>query len=458
MIVLKTDKYEVKTDHGWKSFDGFKQVEGKSLTIEFNDGTHIECSHDHRILNKERNKQSAQTFNVGDEIFTDNKKITSITKHDETVKLYDLLNVEDGATYLQNGIEASNCAFVERFEETWAAILPVISSGRHSKLCITSTPNGYNHFKDLYEMALLENTAFKPYTAKWEEIDQRLYTVDGNFDDGVEWKATQISSSSHDKFSQEHEADFIGDSNTLISGFHLSKMEWVDVRADMDLRIYKEPEPGRTYIMTVDSAEGLGLDYHSINVIDVTEKPFVQVATYRNNTITPILLPMKISEIGYKYNNAYVYIELNSTGPMIAQILMYDLEYENLIKDGVRDFGCKQTTKTKALGCVALKQLIEQRLLTINDKHTIQELYTFVQKNKSYEAADFKHDDMVMSLVLFAYLTTQERFVDYMDSEEENYKLFQDVFDSYVEDNNNALGIITDYGFDGFVPELNNFQ
>ncbi len=356
-------------------------------------------------------------------------------------------------------IYVDECAFIERFEETWAAILPVISSGRHSKLCITSTPNGYNHFKDLYEMAMNVDTAFKSYTATWIEIDQRLYNDNGDFDDGVEWKATQISSSSEDKFNQEHEAGFLGDSNTLINGFFLSKLQYTDVAAMGDIRTYKEPVQGNKYIITVDSAEGLGQDYHAMNVIDVTNKQFEQVATYRNNTLSPILLPIKIAELGYKYNNAYVYIELNSTGPMIANTLMYDLEYDKLIRDSLKHFGCRQTSKTKALGCVALKQLIEQKILILNDKNTINELYTFVLKGRSYEAADFKHDDMVMSLVLFAYLTTQDRFVDFIDEEdtEATYRLFNEVYESFEDQNNSMLTIEFFDGTSDFTPELNSF-
>ena len=456
MTVLHTDKYEVKTDHGWKSFTGFKKTEGKSLTVKFDDDTSLQCSWDHKILNNRRIKQTAQSFNVGDEIYTDGKVIVEITKSDDKIALYDLLNVEDGATYLQNGIEASNCAFVERFEETWAAILPVISSGRHSKLCITSTPNGYNHFKDLYEHAQ-KDAAWVSYTAAWEQIDQRLYKINNKFDDGEEWRNTQIGSSSQDKFNQEHEAGFLGDSNTLINGFHLSKLTWRDVSSDSGVRIYNEPQEGRKYLAMVDSAEGVGLDFHSINIIDVTDKPFVQVATYRNNKLSPLLMPMKIAEMATKYNYAYVYIEMNSTGPLIANSLLYDLEYENIIRDGIKDLGCKQTTKTKAVGCVALKELIEQKLLILQDKHTVEELYTFVMKGKSYEAADFKHDDMVMSLVLFAYLSTQERFNDYVDHDDGDYKLFKDVYDSYAEDNNSALGFIIADGIDEFESELNSF-
>ena len=57
----------------------------------------------------------------------------------------------------------------------------------------------------------------------------------------------------------------------------------------------------------------------------------------------------------------------------------------------------------------------EQNQLIVNDFHTIEELSTFSRKGKSYEAEDGKHDDLVMGLVLFAWLSDQQYFKDYTD-------------------------------------------
>jgi hypothetical protein len=68
--------------------------------------------------------------------------------------------------------------------------------------------------------------------------------------------------------------------------------------------------------------------------------------------------------------------------------------------------------KTKMLGCSALKALIEEGFLNIFDFTTIQELSCFVKTRNSYEAEKGKHDDLVMPLVGFAWLTTQNMFED----------------------------------------------
>jgi len=48
--------------------------------------------------------------------------------------------------------------------------------------------------------------------------------------------------------------------------------------------------------------------------------------------------------------------------------------------------------------------------LIIQDFETISELSTFISKGSSYEAEEGSHDDMVMTLVLFAWMTNQQFF------------------------------------------------
>jgi hypothetical protein len=59
-----------------------------------------------------------------------------------------------------------------------------------------------------------------------------------------------------------------------------------------------------------------------------------------------------------------------------------------------------------------LKLLIEQRQLIINDHQTIFELSRFSKKKNSYEAEDGCNDDLVMALVIFAWMSDQQYFKD----------------------------------------------
>ena len=59
------------------------------------------------------------------------------------------------------------------------------------------------------------------------------------------------------------------------------------------------------------------------------------------------------------------------------------------------------------------KLLIEGNQLVVNDFETIHELSTFSKKGTSYEAEPGKHDDLVICLVLFSWLSEQQYFKDY---------------------------------------------
>jgi len=59
--------------------------------------------------------------------------------------------------------------------------------------------------------------------------------------------------------------------------------------------------------------------------------------------------------------------------------------------------------------------LIEQDQLILQDFATIQELSTFSRRGVSYEAESGCHDDLVMCLVLFAWVSDQQYFKEMTD-------------------------------------------
>lgn len=325
-------------------------------------------------------------------------------------------------------IYVDEVAFVPNFEEAFLAIQPVISSGRRSKLLMTTTPNGLNHWYDLWNAAVDGKSGMVPYSAVWHSVKERLYKdSDGEeFDDGYSWSLQTISGSSLPAFLQEHCGEFHGTSGTLISGFKLSKMGWIDVQSDSGFYQFEPPKEGHKYIATLDTAEGRGQDYHALHFIDITDFPYKQVAVYHSNTTSHLLLPDVILKYLNMYNEAWIYIELNSTGVSVAKSLYSELDYENVICDSYQDLGLKQTKRTKAIGCSTLKDLIEKDKLIINHKQTVAEFRTFSEKGVSWAAEEGKHDDLVMALVTFAWLTQQPRFAEFADKDD--MRLANEVF------------------------------
>ena len=74
--------------------------------------------------------------------------------------------------------------------------------------------------------------------------------------------------------------------------------------------------------------------------------------------------------------------------------------------------GVRMSPKVKRVGCAMLKELIESDKLMIEDYDIINELASFVSKKGSFEAETGHHDDLIMTLVLFAWATSQNYFKD----------------------------------------------
>ena len=161
--------------------------------------------------------------------------------------------------------------------------------------------------------------------------------------------------------------------------------------------------------MTVDVSKGRGQDYSTATVIDISTRPFKQVAVYRNNTISPILLPNFIYKYASFYNNAYVIVESNDSGQLVCQGLYQDLEYENMhmesaIKSDRIGIGDEPQSKTDQL--FIYQRYIRKQEIRYHDENSIFEISTFVSKGQSYETSDGNHDDLMMNLVLFGYFVS----------------------------------------------------
>jgi len=196
-------------------------------------------------------------------------------------------------------------------------------------------------------------------------------------------------------------------------------MKAVNPIADLDnVKVYEEPKANHDYIMSVDVAKGRGQDYSTFNIIDISSRPFEQVACYRSNMISPILFPDIIHKWAKKYNEAYVIIESNDAGSVVANGLYYDIEYENVHVESMvkaNAIGVTMNRKVKRIGCSNLKDLIEEKRLHIVDLDTISECSTFEARRDSFEASDGNHDDLVMNLVLFAWYVGSQSFLNNTD-------------------------------------------
>ena len=296
-------------------------------------------------------------------------------------------------------------AFVENAATFYTSTYPVVTSGTSTKVIITSTPKGIgNMFHRLWEGAVQGVNEYKPFKVNWYDVPGR----------DEAWKQQTIANTSEAQWRQEFCGEFLGSGNTLIDVEHLLKLKSaVPLYSQAACKVYERPDKTHNYIITVDTAKGRGQDSSTFNIIDVSVQPMRQVAVYKSNTISPLLLPDIVFKYARMYNEAYVIIESNDSGSVVANGLYYELEYENMfvessVKAGA--IGCNMTKKIKRIGCSNLKDLIENNKLWIQDSDTIEELSAFEANGDSFEAVEGAHDDIVMSLVMFSWFCATDLF------------------------------------------------
>lgn len=317
--------------------------------------------------------------------------------------------------------------------EFFASVYPTISSGKTTKMVITSTPKGLNMFYAIYRGSELKpgekgHNGFASSSYDWKVVPWR----------DQKWADEQLAILGEELFEQEYLCEFHGSSGTLISGKFLRNMAWIAPLSKMmnskpgiqdhKLFVYQDAKPGNVYCISVDTSHGKELDDSAFSVIDITEAPYRVVARFKDNSISPYEYPNIVVATAKHYNNAWVLAENNDIGDKVIHIITQDLEYENVIYTtdyrggklvgdiGGKTAGVRTTPKTKRQGCMILKTLIESTQLIVEDFDTIEQFGTFIMRpNKTYAADDGKRDDLVMTLVIFAWLTGQDYFKSLAD-------------------------------------------
>ena len=297
--------------------------------------------------------------------------------------------------------------------EFFESVYPTISSGKESKITMFSTPKGLNHFHKFWDDAVKGKSEFVPFSIKWNDVPGR----------DEKWKEKQIGILGMDGWLQEFEAQFLAAAGTLITP---SKLKTLTAKTPLhvkgNLKVFEEPLKSHIYFSTVDVAHGGGGDFSIIQVIDVTEKPYKQVAVYASNNIDYVRFEDVIVNVCKTYN-AKCLVETNDLGEPVVRDLFENLEFDdlltcdgknlNIISPKNKQFGLRTTPKTKRIGCSNLKLLIENDSLILNDENTIKELSLFTYQGGTYKAEEGFHDDLVMGLVLFACAAQCDNFGDF---------------------------------------------
>lgn len=445
--------FKVLTDVGYKDFYGISSIKQETIKLVFESGIEIVTTPEHKLFDENLQKYNAEDF-VGKISYSIGKNKDKCIKKEtcEMREVCDLINVADVNRFYYNSKLISNCIFVDEcsfiFDYIWedfqASVMPTISSSKNGKIILVSTPNGLNHFYNIYKAGVLGENDFYSVKLPWHlhpDRDER-------------WKESVLKSGfSLQQFQQEYNCKFLGSSSQLIEA---DKLEELTPREPVDishysgaLQIYEQPIEGEKYILGVDPGKGSGNDYSVIQVLKiVSEYEIHQVAVFRSNYIKIDKLVDITIGISDFYNECEVMAESNDVGELFCSDLWNKKSFDRLLNCDKKGLGIRATKKSKLEGNLLLKKYIENDWLTVCDKRTIYELsrYIEVSPNVFHAEGQNENDDCVSSLLWGLYYITTD-FYDKTETKATDESDKNSFSGFAIMDGNVVGGGFDEYGF-----------
>jgi hypothetical protein len=252
---------------------------------------------------------------------------------------------------------------------------------------------------------------------KFIEVEQeRQLSFEGNKEDKPWLKRQKDNADSQRKFSQEILAEFLGSGNTVVSSKILKALEekeedpirkdflYEDDDAIKGLWIFEEPKESINYTITIDVASGAGNDHSTMQVF--RDDNLKQVAEYKRQLDTKTFA-YYIKKVARFYNTAFVVIETNQGQSVFNDVFLHETDpymntYYELKKKTYR--GLHTGPVNKKLMIDEFLYSMENNVIKIVGKRTIDELKVYIWHNGKPEASRGYNDDLVLPIMFLAYL------------------------------------------------------
>ena len=249
-------------------------------------------------------------------------------------------------------------AFIEAIDTIWAAVYPIISTG--GRAFVLSTVNGVgNWYHDVYDAAINGKNSFTPIDIRWQEHPE--YSYNENYShlyeemkkkglDIYKWEETTRANMPIKQWLQEYECSFLGTGDTYVDGMVLKDIskqtsEEYYTKYNNRMRVWQEPHPQYSYLISCDTSLGRDRDYSAFHIINLYNGQ--QVAEFYSNKTAINDFAQIIANEGMLYNIAHVICERNTIGNNLIDWLYNIYEYENLWSDEKGDIGFQVTAKNR---------------------------------------------------------------------------------------------------------------
>lgn len=356
-------------------------------------------------------------------------------------------------------------------------VYPTLSASKVSRINITSTPNGFNKFYEIFSEAEKRNNEYKATRIDWWQHPDR---------DDAWYKRELGNLGSEEAFNRQYGNEFTSSSSLLLSPGtmkhlrkHAKKFEWYDFEEfdnihidtkgylgfDPDWDVEDAANSQRYYLFSVDIAEGNGGDYSVINMFEIepmtdddiknTVSPgamydffrLKQVGVFKSNEhpiedFAKILYTLAVDI--FNSENLKMVIEYNTYGTILLKYLSSvfpgrnDFEDEMVLKFKHRHDartlkpGIRLKSDNKSVFCQNFKKLIETNRIKIKDIDTVQEVSLFgTLKNGNY-GAQMGHDDIIMTAITATEFFGTTDYADYIEElldiiDSEKHSLMEEV-------------------------------
>ena len=355
-------------------------------------------------------------------------------------------------------------SFINSFYEN---VYPTISSSKVSRVIITSTPNGFNKYYEIWKGATERKNEYSPFRVDWWQVPGR--------DD--EWMRREVSNlGSEEAFNRQYGNQFVASSSLLldpgtIKRLQQDKIEFVhhefydmddtgvnykNLKWHPDFDTDNSKDDGKYYLFSVDIAEGNGGDYSVCNVFEVDvmdEKDFSritspgsftdffglkQVAIFRSNEHSIEEFAKIVYVLGFDIfysENLKMVIEWNMFGSEFIKRLQTifpqrnEFDEEVIVKFKHRNdartlkYGLKLKRDNKAIYCQNFKKYCSINKMSISHDQTIHEASSFGKTPSGNYEGQMGNDDLIMTCI-----NASEFFhtIDYSDFVEEKFDMVDD--------------------------------
>ena len=362
--------------------------------------------------------------------------------------------------------------FVETFYEN---VYPTVSASSNSKVIITSTPNGFNKFYDIYSSAEKGLNEYSPFRVDWWDVPGR----------DEAWMRQEVANlGSEEAFNRQYGNQFIASYSLLLGADSLKKLhqnqkefihkeipefedeniEYAGLLWDPDFNLDEIEEDTNYWVFSIDIAEGNGGDYSIINIfkIEIMDEQdwkkitspgsFVdffrlrQIGRFRSNehTIEEFAKAVYILSFDmFHSENVKLIIEWNMFGGELIKRLEtvfpqrneFDEEmvvkFKHRIDARTKNFGLKIKKDNKPIFCQNFKKYITQNRIIIKDKKTVYEASTFGKMPNGTYAGQLGHDDLIMTSI-----NSSEFFftLDFSDFVEEIYDTVEESLQTKIDE------------------------